>query len=155
MYTEMKTLFPPREYMRLIATPLKSSNEQADGRDISNANPIFFETDSCVTVDYRAAIPLVRVSQLTATQVAAAVTAAAGAMIDPAGSSSPYTADGFSAADSPRRAVIAIGPEGGWEDAELELFRAAGFAGVHLGPRILRTDTAVGSPVVPYARPLA
>ena len=37
---------------------------------------------------------------------------------------------------------IAIGPEGGFADEELEAFRLAGFVGVRLGPRILRTETA-------------
>jgi 16S rRNA (uracil1498-N3)-methyltransferase len=37
---------------------------------------------------------------------------------------------------------VAIGPEGGFADAELEAFRLAGFAAVALGPRILRTETA-------------
>jgi 16S rRNA (uracil1498-N3)-methyltransferase len=37
---------------------------------------------------------------------------------------------------------IAIGPEGGFADDELEAFRLAGFIGVRLGPRILRTETA-------------
>ena len=37
---------------------------------------------------------------------------------------------------------IAIGPEGGFADDELEAFRLAGFVGVRLGPRILRTETA-------------
>ena len=39
--------------------------------------------------------------------------------------------------------VVAIGPEGGWSDYELRMFEAAGFRRVSLGPRILRTDTAV------------
>jgi 16S rRNA (uracil1498-N3)-methyltransferase len=37
---------------------------------------------------------------------------------------------------------IAIGPEGGFGDDELEAFRIAGFVRVRLGPRILRTETA-------------
>ena len=37
---------------------------------------------------------------------------------------------------------IAIGPEGGFADGELEAFRIAGFLGVRLGPRILRSETA-------------
>jgi 16S rRNA (uracil1498-N3)-methyltransferase len=37
---------------------------------------------------------------------------------------------------------IAIGPEGGFSDDELEAFRLAGFLRVRLGPRILRTETA-------------
>jgi 16S rRNA (uracil1498-N3)-methyltransferase len=39
-------------------------------------------------------------------------------------------------------AEIAIGPEGGFADDELEAFRLAGFSQVGLGPRILRTETA-------------
>ena len=44
---------------------------------------------------------------------------------------------------SQQRIVVAVGPEGGWEDHEVAQFVAAGFASVSLGPRILRTDMAV------------
>jgi 16S rRNA (uracil1498-N3)-methyltransferase len=37
---------------------------------------------------------------------------------------------------------IAVGPEGGFGDEELEAFRIAGFVRLRLGPRILRTETA-------------
>ncbi len=39
--------------------------------------------------------------------------------------------------------TLAVGPEGGWIDAEVELFARAGFRPVALGPRILRTETAL------------
>lgn len=39
--------------------------------------------------------------------------------------------------------ALAIGPEGGWVDFEIEKFREAGFTVFSLGPRILRVDTAV------------
>lgn len=39
--------------------------------------------------------------------------------------------------------TLAIGPEGGWIEAELGSFERAGFAAVSLGPRILRVETAV------------
>ena len=39
--------------------------------------------------------------------------------------------------------IVAVGPEGGWSDYELRMFEAAGFRRVSLGPRVLRTDTAV------------
>jgi 16S rRNA (uracil1498-N3)-methyltransferase len=39
-------------------------------------------------------------------------------------------------------AQIAVGPEGGFDDEELEAFRIAGFMRLRLGPRILRTETA-------------
>jgi 16S rRNA (uracil1498-N3)-methyltransferase len=38
--------------------------------------------------------------------------------------------------------VVAIGPEGGWSPGDLALLRGAGFAGLRLGPRVLRTETA-------------
>ena len=41
-----------------------------------------------------------------------------------------------------RRTLVAIGPEGGWTDAEVALLEAHGFDRLSLGPRILRTDTA-------------
>ena len=37
---------------------------------------------------------------------------------------------------------VAVGPEGGFEPQELDGFRIAGYCGVRLGPRILRTETA-------------
>ncbi len=50
-----------------------------------------------------------------------------------------HAAKGLSA----KRAVLAIGPEGGWVDFEVERFKEQGFAPFSLGPRILRVDTAV------------
>jgi len=49
--------------------------------------------------------------------------------------------------DSPVKEIgaavdVAIGPEGGFADEELEAFRVSGFAAVRLGPRVLRTETA-------------
>jgi 16S rRNA (uracil1498-N3)-methyltransferase len=38
--------------------------------------------------------------------------------------------------------VVAVGPEGGFTDAEVELAREAGWRTVGLGPRILRVETA-------------
>ena len=35
-----------------------------------------------------------------------------------------------------------LGPEGGWDDEEVQILRAAGVLPVHLGPRILRAETA-------------
>jgi 16S rRNA (uracil1498-N3)-methyltransferase len=42
-----------------------------------------------------------------------------------------------------RPVVIAIGPEGGWIDREVDTFVARGFATVALGPAILRVEAAV------------
>ena len=38
--------------------------------------------------------------------------------------------------------TVAIGPEGGLDEAEIEAFRLAGFEPMRLGPRVLRTETA-------------
>ncbi len=40
------------------------------------------------------------------------------------------------------RAVLALGPERGWDGADRAALRAAGFTLVHLGPRVLRLETA-------------
>ena len=38
--------------------------------------------------------------------------------------------------------MIAIGPEGGWSPRDRQQLSEAGFQGLQLGPRILRTETA-------------
>jgi 16S rRNA (uracil1498-N3)-methyltransferase len=42
----------------------------------------------------------------------------------------------------PEDVILAFGPEGGWTDAELEAFRAAGWTSASLGHTILRAETA-------------
>ena len=49
------------------------------------------------------------------------------------------------------RPLLAIGPEGGWTDNEVELLEVHGFRRFSLGPRILRTDTATISLVAVLA----
>ncbi len=44
---------------------------------------------------------------------------------------------------SDKPVALALGPERGWSAAERVLFRVHGFAFAHLGPRVLRTETAV------------
>lgn len=47
---------------------------------------------------------------------------------------------------------LLIGPEGGFSSAEIGAITAAGFQAVHLGPRILRTETAglAATPILQY-----
>ncbi|HEY0953727.1 MAG TPA: 16S rRNA (uracil(1498)-N(3))-methyltransferase [Roseateles sp.] len=54
---------------------------------------------------------------------------------------SPRAAQPLAAFPQPR-ALFLSGPEGGLSDAEEDAARAAGFAAVTLGPRVLRADTA-------------
>jgi 16S rRNA (uracil1498-N3)-methyltransferase len=42
----------------------------------------------------------------------------------------------------PADVSLLVGPEGGFSVAEIEVITATGFQAVHLGPRILRTETA-------------
>ena len=56
----------------------------------------------------------------------------------------PYGAADRAAADGGSgRLLLAVGPEGGWTDEEVALLEERGFSRFSLGPRILRTDTAV------------
>ncbi len=48
----------------------------------------------------------------------------------------------WSSLDTNAPIMIAIGPEGGWTDQELDCFAASGFAFASLGQRILRSETA-------------
>jgi 16S rRNA (uracil1498-N3)-methyltransferase len=45
-------------------------------------------------------------------------------------------------------AQIAVGPEGGFAEDELEAFRITGFSQLRLGPRVLRTETAAIAAIV-------
>jgi 16S rRNA (uracil1498-N3)-methyltransferase len=49
---------------------------------------------------------------------------------------------------SANEVILAIGPEGGWTDAELDLFRIAGWISASLGHTILRAETAAIAAVV-------
>ena len=42
-----------------------------------------------------------------------------------------------------QRLLLAVGPEGGWSDFELQCFADRGFCGFSMGSRILHVDTAV------------
>ena len=59
----------------------------------------------------------------------------------------PYGAEGTKGDEGEKvtagAPLLAIGPEGGWTDDEVELLESKGFRRYSLGPRILRTDTAV------------
>ena len=60
-------------------------------------------------------------------------------LADPSGAQSAGAVAGGRRDD---RVLLAVGPEGGWNDFELRLLEAKGFQAVGMGPRTLRTDTA-------------
>jgi len=54
----------------------------------------------------------------------------------------PYQADACPI-NLEQASVLAIGPEGGWNEFEVSKWQEAGFKSVHLGERILKVETAV------------
>ena len=55
----------------------------------------------------------------------------------------PLAAQAVTAAAVPAgECVLAVGPEGGWSPRDRQALQAAGFEGLRLGPRVLRTETA-------------
>lgn len=59
-------------------------------------------------------------------------------LLDPTGKLAPRSMP----AGPTQRVVLAVGPEGGWSPLDREQLAAAGFQGLRLGPRILRSETA-------------
>jgi len=62
--------------------------------------------------------------------------------LDPAGTQSLSTLAAAVPASSTPAITLAIGPEGGWSPRDRGHLLAAGYEGLRLGPRILRTETA-------------
>lgn len=85
----------------------------------------------------RATVPTVA-APVALADAARAVDAALKLTLDPEGE---HRLASMQAPSSPSVA-IAIGPEGGWSPRDREILRAAGFNGLRLGPRVLRTETA-------------
>jgi RsmE family RNA methyltransferase len=48
----------------------------------------------------------------------------------------------FSSLTGGAHVVLAVGPEAGWSDFEIQKFEAQGFSPISLGPRMLRVETA-------------
>lgn len=55
----------------------------------------------------------------------------------------PQAGGGIAALDAtPHQVSLLVGPEGGLSDGELSAAQRAGYRGIRLGPRVLRTETA-------------
>lgn len=86
----------------------------------------------------RARVPAVAAPLSLAAALAALPAGGLRLILDPEG------ALAFASLHAPDEApvLLAIGPEGGWSPLDREQLQAAGFQGLRLGPRILRTETA-------------
>ncbi|WP_394004041.1 16S rRNA (uracil(1498)-N(3))-methyltransferase [Luteimonas sp. WGS1318] len=86
---------------------------------------------------WRSRLPDVAAPQTLAAALAALPADGARWLLD------PEAADGIATMPAPAGAVVlAVGPEGGWSANDRAALVAAGFGGLRLGPRILRTETA-------------
>ena len=113
---EMDELFPPGEYHRIVAHP---PSDSLDLKPVRIAN-----------------LPRNKLVSLKNDNSDNS---------DSSGSDGSITDSEESAVSMPiKKIVVTIGPEGGWEDGEILLLASKGFTLVSLGPRILRTDMAVG-----------
>jgi len=83
-------------------------------------------------------LPAVTHGQTLAAVIAALPTGATRIALDNYESPQPLSAVAVASPVS-----LAFGPERGWSAAERDLLRASGFAFAHLGPRVLRSETAV------------
>lgn len=86
----------------------------------------------------RARVPAVAAPEPLAVALAGLAATGLRLLLDPAAAAAVSTLPEPGAAG----AVVAIGPEGGWSARDRALLVEAGFRGVRLGPRILRTETA-------------
>lgn len=86
----------------------------------------------------RARIPAIAAPQALAAAAASLPAQTLRLTLDPEGE---HRLAGLSAAPA-NGVVIAIGPEGGWSPRDRQVLAEAGFQGLQLGPRILRTETA-------------
>lgn len=86
----------------------------------------------------RARVPEVASPQALIAAAAALPDDALRLLLDPQGAHTLSTLQ----APASQRVVIAIGPEGGWSPRDRQALEAAGFQGLRLGPRVLRTETA-------------
>ena len=85
----------------------------------------------------RACIPQVAMSQ-PLQEAVAALPVTSRWLLDPQASQSIATLT----APIASACVLAVGPEGGWSPRDRAVLQDAGFQGLRLGPRILRTETA-------------
>ena len=85
----------------------------------------------------RARVPEIQAPQALAAALALLAGALPRFLLDPTATDSIAS---LSALD--HGCVLAVGPEGGWSPRDREQLRAAGFNGLRLGPRVLRTETA-------------
>jgi len=90
----------------------------------------------------RAWVPRIGEPEALSVYLAGVEATATRLVLDPAGASLSEALAGGVLKDANTPIHLLIGPEGGLSDRDHAQLRAAGFRGLRLGPRILRTETA-------------
>jgi 16S rRNA (uracil1498-N3)-methyltransferase len=85
----------------------------------------------------RARVPAVEPPQPLQAALDALPAGSARFLLDPGAGESIATV-----ADAGGTCILAVGPEGGWSPRDRGQLQSAGFTGLRLGPRLLRTETA-------------
>ena len=91
---------------------------------------------------WRARVPEVAAPQSLAAALSALPGDGLRLMLDPDARDSIHSLQASSGHPLVAAAMLAIGPEGGWSPRDRASLADAGFIGLRLGPRILRTETA-------------
>lgn len=86
----------------------------------------------------RARVPGVQPPESLATALDALAGPGPRLLLDPFAEATAASLD----ADGTTAFTVAVGPEGGWSATDRSALEAAGFTGIRLGPRVLRTETA-------------
>ena len=90
----------------------------------------------------RAVVPAIEPTAPLAEFTTAATAALRILLVEPAARKPHASVRALAGRGAPTAAAIAVGPEGGWTDAEVEMAASAGFQLLTLGGRTLRADAA-------------
>ena len=147
-FQQLDDKYPPHEYFRLLAHPLKPAATHGGQHDRASGDDGAAAAALSVMTFRRQVNNNQQAEDMSISSSGAFIPSVPFHRLQPPASWSlrPLTQEGAdkSARHPKKKIVLAVGPEGGWSDAEISGFLAHGFVKVHmLGERVLRTDIAV------------
>lgn len=131
------TRFQPIESERSV---VRLKDERAQRRQQHWQQVVIAACEQCG----RNTVPVVEESSALVRWLAVLPTRARGIVLAPEGGT-PLARIDLAPPAPADELLVAVGPEGGFTDAELELLEQRGFTRVSLGPRTLRTETAAAA----------